>query len=154
MTIIHQTGVSSPFVFAGTGDEYQVAGIITNQGSTTSAVILSNEVGNTITNAGLIASFGAGDAITMIGGGTITNTGGIGGAISATSTLTFTNAVKGRITGFVVDNTGDFLTGSVITNRGVMIFAEEVGNTPHLANAVIELGAGGRHGRQQRQDHR
>ena len=33
--IINQTGVSVPLVFAGTGDTYVVAGVITNLGSPT-----------------------------------------------------------------------------------------------------------------------
>ena len=101
MTIISQTGVSTPFVFAATGDELRIAGIISNQIDTSLAVILSNEAGNTVTNAGLIASFGTGDAVTMVGGGTLTNSGGISGGVSATATLTFTTLSDNRPLGLM-----------------------------------------------------
>jgi serralysin len=141
MTIINQTGVSSPFVFSSTGDTYHVAGIVSNQGVGTQSVILSNEAGNIVTNIGLIASFGSGDAITLVGGGTVTNSGGISGAITSTSTLTFTNAATGRFFGFVV-NTQDAVTpASVITNRGVMVYGDQPGTSVHILDAVIQLGA-------------
>lgn len=137
--IINQSGVSAPFVFAGTGDEFVVSGVISNLGSLGTAVIRSDQAGNTITNAGQIASFGAGDAITLTGGGTVTNAGLIAGAIVSTSTLTFTNT--GRFVGFVVNPQDGLSTGSVITNRGAMVFADGPGTTAHIANAVIALGA-------------
>ena len=80
--IINQTGVSVPFVFAGTGDTYVVAGVITNLGSPTSSVIRSGQSGNMITNTGRIACFGAGDAITHAGGGTVANSDLLSGAIT------------------------------------------------------------------------
>lgn len=138
--IINQTGVSLPFTFAGTGDEYVVSGVVTNLGSLSSSVILSGQAGNTVTNAGQIASFGAGSAITMTGGGTIGNAGLIAGAISATGTLTYANT--GRQVGFVAVTQGALSAGSVITNRGTMVFADMAGNVAHVANAVIGLGDG------------
>ena len=80
--IINQTDVSAPFVFAGTGDTYVVAGVITNLGSPTSSVIRSGQSGNMITNNGHIACFGAGDAITHAGGGTVANSDLLSGAIT------------------------------------------------------------------------
>ena len=138
--IINQTGVSLPFTFAGTGDEYVVSGVVTNLGRLSSSVILSGQAGNTVTNAGQIASFGAGSAITMTGGGTIGNAGLIAGAISATGTLTYANT--GRQVGFVAVTQGALSAGSVITNRGTMVFADMAGNVAHVANAVIGLGDG------------
>lgn len=52
--IITQSGVSSPFAFAGSGDEYVVTGVITNLGDTSTDVILSAFAGNKITNQGQI----------------------------------------------------------------------------------------------------
>lgn len=136
--IINQTGVSAAFTFAGTGDEFIVAGVITNAATPSDPVILSGQAGNKVTNAGLIASLGAGDAITLTGGGTVVNSGAISGAVSSSGTLSFTST--GRFTGFVVNPQDSLATGSTITNRGTMVFAETPGATAHSANAVIELG--------------
>ena len=138
--IINQTGVSPAFTFAGTGDQLVVAGVMTNLGSLTVPVIRSLQAGNTVTNGGHIASFGAGDAITMTGGGTVTNSGLISGAVTATATLNF--ASTGRVAGFVVVAQGAAGPGSVVTNRGTMVFADAPGTSAHLANAMIALGAG------------
>ena len=93
-----------------------------------------------ITNNGHIASFGAGDAITLAGGGTVANSGLISGAITASSTLTFANT--GRFAGFVAGTQNALSAGSGITNRGTMVFADAPGNSVHSPNAVIALGAG------------
>ena len=138
--IINQTGVSSTFAFSGTGDEYVVAGVVTNLGTLASAVISSGQAGNTVTNAGQIASFGAGSAIRMTGGGTVANAGLISGAIHATGTLAYANA--GRQVGFVAVTQDGLSAGSVISNRGTMVFADMAGNVAHVANAVIGLGEG------------
>ncbi len=141
MTVINQSGVSSPFSFAVTGDEYVVAGVITNLGGAGVSVISSAQAGNKITNAGQISSLGTGDAITLLGGGTVSNAGVISGAITTTSTMTFTNAAAGRFAGFVVSSQDALSPGSVITNRGTMVFNDALGGSAHVAGAVIGLGA-------------
>ena len=76
----------------------------------------------------------------MTGGGTIGNSGLISGAVTATGTLNFTST--GRVAGFVVVAQGGAGPGSVVTNRGTMVFADAPGTAAHIANAVIALGAG------------
>ncbi len=137
--IINQTGVSSPFVFAGTGDKYVVRGVVTNAGFLTSPVIQSNQAGNTILISGTVASLGAADAITMTGGGSVTNNGLISGALTSDGPLSFNNT--NRFVGFVVDTQAALTTGTVISNRGSMMLYEPVGATAHVAGALISLGA-------------
>ena len=61
----------------------------------------SGQSGYMITNNGHIASFGAGDAITLAGGGTVAN--------------------SGRFAGFVAGTQNGLSAGSVIANRGTRV---------------------------------
>ena len=54
--------------------------------------------------------------------------------------MTFANT--GRFAGFVAGTQNALSAGSVITNRGTMVFADAPGNSVHSPNAVIALGAG------------
>lgn len=137
--IIFQTGVGSPFTFVGAGDELVVSGVISNLGSPTTPVISSALAGNIVTNTGMIASFGGGSAIALALGGTIGNSGVISGAVTAGDRLDFTNEASGRFSGFLQILQGAESTGSVVTNRGTMVFTETAGNVTHLGNTVIHL---------------
>lgn len=137
--IITQSGVSSPFAFAGSGDEFVVTGVITNLGDTGTDVILSALAGNKITNQGQISSFGAGSAISLALGGTVANSGVISGALVSLGPLSYLNAATGRHSGFIQVSQEAASTGSTLTNRGTLVFADMAGNVAHVANAVIAL---------------
>lgn len=136
--IINQSGVSSPFTFAGTGDKYVVRGSVTNIGVTASPVILSNQAGNAVQIGGQVSAFGVGDAIRMTGGGAITNNGLITGAVTSDAGLNLINA--GRMVGFVATSQAAGGVGSTISNRGTMVLFEPAGASAHAAGAVITLG--------------
>ena len=138
MTNINQTGVWAPFTFAGTGDHLYVRGSITNIGSVTTAVVTSGQAGNIISIGGQVASFGAGDAIRMTGGGTIINNGLIAGAITSDAAVSLTNA--GRFVGFFASTQSGPGAGSRIINKSSMMLAESVGASAHVAGALISLG--------------
>ena len=138
MTNINQTGVSTPFTFAGTGDHLYVRGSITNIGSTATAVVTSLQAGNIISVGGQVSSFGAGDAIRMTGGGTIINNGLIAGAIATDAAVSLTNA--GRFVGYFVSTQSGPGAGSRIINKNSMMLSETVGGSAHVAGALITLG--------------
>jgi serralysin len=136
---INQTGVSTPFAFAGTGDHLFVRGTIGNLLTATTAVVTSLQAGNIISNGGLIASFGTGDAVLMTGGGKIINNAQIVGAIATDATVNFTNA--GRFAGYFVSTQAGPGVGSRIVNKGAMMLSETAGGTAHVAGALISLGS-------------
>lgn len=131
--IITQTGVGTPFTFAGTGDELVVGGTISNLTDVGLVTIFAAEAGNTVTNTGMIAAFGGMDAIHLTLGGTVASTGVIVGAVQSGGPLALTN--DGALTGHIVA-LGLAGPGSVIANRGAMT------NAGHSGAAVIALGAG------------
>ena len=131
--IINLTGVNTPFVFAGTGDTLSVSGTITNLTAPGSATIAAGLAGNTVTNAGLIAGFGAANAITFTLGGALTNAGVIAGVIASGGRLTMTNT--GAHVGYVVITAAPGEAGSVLTNRGTMTYAGS------WDNAVVRIGS-------------
>jgi Ca2+-binding RTX toxin-like protein len=137
--IINQSGVSSPFTFAGTGDDYAVSGIVSNLDDPSMAVISAALAGNLVTSAGQISSFGAGSAINFAAGGAVVNSGLISGAVVSGDRLTYTNAATGRHVGFILVNQAAETLGSTITNRGVLAYAAAEGNAAHTAGAVITL---------------
>lgn len=139
MTIINQSGVSTPFVFAGTGDHLYVRGSITNIGSTSTAVVTSLQPGNTISVGGQVSSFGTGDAFLMTGGGKIINNGLIAGSIATNASVSLING--GRFVGFFVSTQSGPGVGSTITNKNSMMLSEPLGSTAHVAGALITLGS-------------
>ncbi|MEO8243198.1 MAG: hypothetical protein ABI832_12890 [bacterium] len=135
--ITTKNGASAPFVFASTGDQLIVNGVISNVTAPTTETIVSAVAGVTVTNKGIVATLDATVAsIDLQLGGTITNSasGYLFGKLLSGGSLSLTN--DGTITGILAVTYHDGDAGSTVVNHGLFAYL------PNPPVTVITLGGG------------